>query len=99
MPQWNATWYELGWFAACVLAVIVYECVQRGRHADSDSPNLRGWQARVRTQWVATLMKPGRQEILAVQTLRNSVMASSFMASLAGLAIPGVFTMGTDVNR
>jgi uncharacterized membrane protein len=99
MPQWNETWYELGWLAACVIAVIVYEWVQRGRHGDSDSPNLRGWQARIRTQWVEALMKPGRQEILAVQTLRNSVMASSFMASISGLAIPGVFTMSTDLNR
>lgn len=99
MPQWNATWYELGWFAACVIAVIVYEIRERGRHADSDSPSLRGWQARVRAQWVATLMHSGRHEILAVQTLRNSVMATSFMASLAGLAIPGVFTMSADVNR
>ena len=99
MQQWNATLYELGWFAACVIAVIVYEWLQRGRHADSDSPNLRGWQARVRTQWVAALMLPGRQEILAVQTLRNSVMASSFMASIAGLAVPGVFTMSPEVNR
>jgi uncharacterized membrane protein len=99
MSQWNATWYELGWLAICLIAVIVYERVQRGRHADSDNPNLRGWGARVRTQWVAMLMKPGRQEILAVQTLRNSVMAASFMASLAGLAIPGVFTMSADVNR
>lgn len=99
MLQWNETLYELGWFAVCVIAVIAYERVQRGRHGDSDSPNLRGWQARIRTQWVETLMKPGRQEILAVQTLRNSVMASSFMASISGLAIPGVFTMSTDLNR
>ena len=99
MLQWNATWYELGWFAISVIAVIIYELRERGRHADSDSPSLRGWQARVRAQWVATLMQSGRQEILAVQTLRNSVMATSFMASLAGLAIPGVFTMSSDVNR
>ena len=99
MSQWNEMWYELGWFAACAIAVIVYERLQIGRHADSDSPNIRGWGARVRSQWVAALMKPGRQEILAVQTLRNSVMAASFMASLAGLAIPGVFTMSADVNR
>ena len=52
MQQLNATLYELGWFAACVVAVVAYEWVQRGRHADSDSPNLRGWQARVRVQWV-----------------------------------------------
>ena len=99
MQQLNATLYELGWFAACVVAVVAYEWVQRGRHADSDSPNLRGWQARVRVQWVAALMQHGRQEIVAVQTLRNSVMASSFMASIAGLAIPGVFTMSSEVNR
>jgi len=99
MPPWIETWYEIGWFAACVIIAIAYEWVQRGRHADSESPNLRGWQSRVRTQWVRTLMASSRNEILGVQTLRNSVMAASFLASLSGLAIPGVFTMSADLNR
>ena len=37
MQQWNATIYELGWFAACVIAVLIYEWVQRGRHAQGDA--------------------------------------------------------------
>ncbi|MEO8134337.1 MAG: DUF599 domain-containing protein [Betaproteobacteria bacterium] len=99
LPHSGDIWYELGWVGASAIAVAVYEWIQRGRHADSDSPNLRGWQARVRTQWVASLMQAGKQEILGVQTLRNSVMAASFMASLAGLAIPGALTLSADVSR
>jgi uncharacterized membrane protein len=98
--HWGDTLYETLWVLASAIAVVIYEYRQRGTRADEDeTPNLRGWQARVRAQWVVTLMKAGRQEILAVQTLRNSVMAASFMASLAGLAIPGALTLSAEVGR
>src|SRR5215831_18470196 len=46
-----------------------------------------------RERWVETVMASGRMDILAVQTLRNSVMAASFMASTAILLIIGVLTL------
>jgi len=46
-----------------------------------------------RTLWVETVMGSGRMDVLAVQTLRNSVMAASFMASTAILLIIGVLTL------
>ena len=36
-----------------------------------------------RMRWVESVMQSDRADVLAVQTLRNSVMASSFMASTA----------------
>ncbi|MEO7762378.1 MAG: DUF599 domain-containing protein [Casimicrobiaceae bacterium] len=98
--HWGDTLYELAWLLASAIAVVVYERAQRGKATDEEHmPNLRGWQARVRAQWVTTLMRTGKQEILGVQTLRNSVMAASFMASLSGLAIPGALTLSADVSR
>jgi uncharacterized membrane protein len=50
-----------------------------------------------RARWVETIMAGGGMEVLAVQTLRNSVMAASFMASTAILLIVGTLTLsGAD---
>lgn len=45
-----------------------------------------------RTAWVETIMQE-RRDILAVQTLRNSTMAATFLASTAVLLIIGVLTL------
>lgn len=50
-----------------------------------------------RTRWVETIMASGKMDVLAVQTLRNSVMAASFMASTAILLMIGTLTLsGAD---
>jgi len=50
-----------------------------------------------RARWVETVMASGKMDVLAVQTLRNSVMAASFMASTAILLMIGTLTLsGTD---
>lgn len=54
--------------------------------------------ARVRERWVETVMASGRMDVLAVQTLRNSVMAASFMASTAVLLIIGTFTLTGNID-
>lgn len=51
-----------------------------------------------RTAWVETIMEE-RRDILAVQTLRNSTMAATFLASTAVLLIIGVLTLsGQSTN-
>lgn len=45
-----------------------------------------------RTAWVETIMAE-RRDVLAVQTLRNSTMAATFLASTAVLLIIGVLTL------
>src|SRR4051812_4086065 len=46
-----------------------------------------------RNAWVEMVMESGKPDVLAVQTLRNSVMASSFMASTAILLLVGTLTL------
>jgi uncharacterized membrane protein len=46
-----------------------------------------------RTAWVETIMTSGNKDVLAVQTLRNSTMAATFLASTAVLLIIGVLTL------
>jgi uncharacterized membrane protein len=53
-----------------------------------------------RAAWVETIMSE-RRDILAVQTLRNSTMAATFLASTAVLLIIGVLTLtgqATNLN-
>lgn len=51
-----------------------------------------------RVAWVETVMSE-RRDILAVQTLRNSIMAASFLASTSVLLIIGVLTLSEQGDR
>ena len=51
-----------------------------------------------RAAWVETVMRE-RRDILAVQTLRNSTMSASFMASTAVLLIIGVLTLSAQGDK
>src|SRR5690606_39681404 len=52
----------------------------------------RSANAKVRENWVRSLMSQPGHEVLAVQTLRNSVMSSTITASTAVLALMGVIS-------
>ena len=54
--------------------------------------------ALARSAWVESVMKNGR-DILAVQTLRNSTMAATFLASTAILLIVGVLTLSGQSDK
>jgi hypothetical protein len=48
----------------------------------------------LRRQWVARVMAGPGMEILAVQTLRNSIMAATVMASTSALGAMGLISLG-----
>ncbi len=52
-----------------------------------------------RSAWVETIMHDGKKDILAVQTLRNSTMAATFLASTSVLLIIGVLTLSEQGGR
>src|SRR4029078_6339703 len=52
-----------------------------------------------RSTWVAAVMNSGKSDVLAVQTLRNSVMASSFMASTAILLLIGTLSFSSSSDH
>jgi len=79
-------------------AVVVYQLGLRWRdRRDPTASALYGMNA-ARMAWVEGVMRDGR-DILAVQTLRNSTMASSFMASTAILLIIGVLTLSAQGDK
>lgn len=52
-----------------------------------------------RIKWVETVMSTEKLDVLAVQTLRNSVMAASFMASTAILLMIGTLTLSGSADN
>ncbi len=84
--------------ASCVLILVYYlYLVRRTRLAPESS--VHTLNARVREQWVDMIMSKDHMEILAVQTLRNSVMASNFMASTAVLLIIGTLNLSEKIGQ
>ena len=53
----------------------------------------------VRRAWVESIMKDDSKPILAVQTLRNSTMAATFLASTSVLLIIGVLTLSGQSEK
>ena len=55
--------------------------------------------ARIRERWVEMVMSSGKMDILAIQTLRNSVMAANFMASTSILLIIGTLNISEKIGQ
>jgi uncharacterized membrane protein len=55
--------------------------------------------ALARAAWVETVMTSGNKDILAVQTLRNSIMGATFLSSTAVLLIIGVLTLSGQGDK
>jgi uncharacterized membrane protein len=55
--------------------------------------------AKVRERWVDMVIRKDNMEILAVQTLRNSVMAANFMASTSILLIIGTLNISEKIGQ
>jgi uncharacterized membrane protein len=52
-----------------------------------------------RTAWVESIMRDSGKEVLAVQTLRNSTMAATFLASTSVLLIIGVLSLSAQGGK
>ncbi|MGD8588392.1 MAG: DUF599 domain-containing protein [Chromatiales bacterium] len=52
-----------------------------------------------RTAWVKSIMRDETRSILAIQTLRNSTMAATFLASTSVLLIIGTLTLSGQTDK
>ena len=91
--------YDAIAFAISCLLILIYYLrlerqTRRAPHARAHSVN-----AMIREQWVMMIMNSGKLEILAIQTLRNSVMAASFMATTAILLMSGVLNLSEKIGE
>lgn len=86
--------------AAAITAVILvgYHIWLRWRTRGNPAYTVQSIHAIARGAWVESVMAGGR-DILAVQTLRNSTMAATFLASTAILLIVGVLTLSGQGDK
>lgn len=79
-----------------ILAYYLYLGIRTRRAPDSSVHTLN---ARVRERWVDMVMSKDNMEVLAIQTLRNSVMAANFMASTSILLIIGTLNISEKIGQ
>lgn len=85
-------------FGASLALLIVYQAYLRYRLRQNPGYTVQHVNNLVRSAWVEEIMRR-RDGILAVQTLRNSMMAAVFLASTAVLMIIGVLTLSEQGDK
>jgi len=99
MPEFiSAHATDLMSFALSASALLIYQMVLNRRTLRDPSSSAQDIMLVARAAWVDSVMRE-RRDILAVQTLRNSTMAASFMASTAILLIIGVLTLSAQGDK
>ncbi|MDD5578319.1 MAG: DUF599 domain-containing protein [Methylobacter sp.] len=83
---------------SCLLILSYYLYLGR-RTRRMPGSSVHALNARIRERWVDRIMSNADMEILAVQTLRNSVMAANFMASTAVLLIIGTLNLSEKIGQ
>ena len=84
--------FDLLCFAFSLILYTAYNIFISFRETTDPSYTIHGVSKTVRTQWVSVIIKD-HNGILAVQTLRNATMTSSFMASTSVLLAVGVLSL------
>jgi uncharacterized membrane protein len=89
---------DLVGFTASLALLIAYQGYLRYRLRKDPGYTVQRVNYLVRTAWVGEIMRR-REGVLAVQTLRNSMMAAVFLASTAVLLIVGVLTLSEQGDK
>ena len=76
-----------------IVLILVYHFFLSWRQQRDPLHTVHAVNIAARNAWVDMVMSSDKPDVLAVQTLRNSVMASSFMASTAILLLVGTATL------
>lgn len=97
--SWQSDSYDLISFVLSLMILIAYSLFIRYKTKKNPAYTVQAVNAIARTAWVETIMQGKGKEVLAVQTLRNSTMAATFLASTAVLLIMGVMTMSGQGDR
>jgi len=80
-----------------VLILAYYQYLNR-RISKVPESSVHALNVSIRERWVKRVMEGSNMEILAIQTLRNSVMASNFMASTAILLVIGTINLSDKIG-
>jgi len=99
LPPWLGPYLaDLASFGASVLMLAAYQFYLRLRERRNPAYTVQAVNILARTAWVEHIMARG-EGVLAVQTLRNSTMAATFLASTSVLLIIGVLTLSEQGDK
>ncbi len=84
---------DLAALLASALTLVAYHLFLRHRERTHPAYTIQTVTAIARTAWVESIMSEPGKEILAVQTLRNSLMSATMTASTAVLGLMGTATL------
>ena len=78
---------------ASLALLVAYHVFLRVKLRADPLYTIQAVNALARAAWVESVMTAGTKDVLAVQTLRNSIMGATFLSSTAVLLIIGVLTL------
>jgi uncharacterized membrane protein len=90
---------DLASFIICVTLIVAYHVFLRYKIRKDPTYTVQAVNKIARTAWVETIMADEKNAVLAVQTLRNSTMAATFLASTSVLLIMGVLTLSEQEQK
>jgi uncharacterized membrane protein len=76
-----------------LLLLVLYHAFLRVKRRSDPLYTIQAVNALARAAWVESIMTAGNKDVLAVQTLRNSIMGATFLSSTSVLLIIGVLTL------
>lgn len=91
--------YDLASLVLSVLMLLGYNLFISWKTRKNPAYTVQAVNAIARTAWVENIMQSKGHEVLAVQTLRNSTMAATFLASTAILLIIGTLTLSEQGDK
>ena len=92
-------WADIVAFGCSVTLLIAYHRVLAAKVRRNPAYTVQAVNVIARTAWVESIMRDGKKDVLAVQTLRNSTMAATFLASTSVLLIIGVLTLSGQGDK
>ena len=98
------TWFKILFndvfsFALCASLLFIYHAYLRHKVRKDPTYTVQAVNKIARTAWVETMMSSGKPDVISIQTLRNSTMAATFLASTAVLLIIGVLTLSGQGDK
>jgi uncharacterized membrane protein len=88
---------DLASAAVSVCILVVYHLALHVKVRRDPTYTVQGTNERIRTLWVHGVMQQNK-DILGVQTLRNSTMASTFLASTSVVLVLGILSQVAKVD-
>ncbi len=90
---------DLSSFAISVLMLLAYHAYVIYKSRRHPEYTVQAVNRIARTAWVESIMCENGREVLAVQTLRNSTMAATFLASTSVIFIIGVLSLSGQGDK